>query len=103
MIKNLTNQDINIMTETGEIVTFPAERSIGRFVIEETLIDRERGCEIVSLYDARHSLPEEREGIYLVVPAKLREALHYRRDLISTGRQVLAADGVRCFYNFVSN
>jgi len=98
MFKNLTPHAVNILdTEGKNIVTLdkPIQGTeLPRVSTQKELRFEHEGVPVSSSeFGDVDNLPDQEEGVYLVVSGMVRAALPDRKDLLSPGDLVRGADG----------
>ena len=92
-MKNLTPHAITIFLDDGE-VTIPASGAVARVSEVRTFSGTVCGITVDTVsYGKVTDLPEEEEGVALIVSAMVRAALPERKDLFSPGLLVRDSGG----------
>jgi hypothetical protein len=99
LIRNLTPHGVRVVSPDTSSITFPPDGLVARVSQTTAVVDTARiyGVDIpihTVSYGKVEDLPEESEGVLLLVSAMVRSALPSRKDLVSPGELVRDAKGV---------
>lgn len=93
-IINLTPHEINLHQENGNVVTIKPSGNAARIAVKREVVDTILGCPVTrSVFGEVEGLPEEKEGVILLVSALVRNAFPERKDLFSPGNLVRDKNG----------
>ena len=99
MLKNLTPHEVKIYKLNGTTpdldVVIEAGEAVTRVSCEYIKVDKKvEGIDLYRpVFGEVTGLPEYSEGTYLLVSAMVREALPFRKDLVSPGQLLRDDDG----------
>ena len=94
-IKNLTPHAITVLGPSGEtLAVLPPSGSVARVSTAREIAGELQGIPVYrTTYGAVTGLPEQQDGVALVVSAMVRTAVPGRRDVYSPGELVRGTDG----------
>lgn len=93
-ILNLTPHTLNVQTVGGEFVELPPTGTVPRVSQTRECVGEVNGIALnATSFGEVEGLPEQQEGVLLVVSALVRNALPSRTDLASPGMLIRNEDG----------
>lgn len=88
-IINLTPHDINVVRESGDVVTFPPSGQVARISVDQKKVGQICGVDVfTSQRGDVCDLPDQATDIFLIVSMAIRTAFPDRTDLLSPGTLV---------------
>lgn len=91
---NCTPHPINIVNENGEILTLPKGVVVPRLSQSSTVVDNIAGVPITeTVFGKTTDLPEEQEGVFLIVSRLVLAGNSHRKDLLVPNQLVRDAEG----------
>lgn len=86
---NLTPHALHVHDLNGNVTTFPPSGTVARCAATTTQVGEANGFPLFSTtFGEVVGLPDEQEGVMLVVSALVRQAVPHRKDVASPGELV---------------